>query len=58
MFRGKRFAHKHTRMLISELGDIVDIAINDNPERVWLVVRRDVGLGEGLGHGGGWMNGV
>lgn len=39
-----------TWMLILELGQVVDIFVNNDPEVVWLVMRRYVTLGEGLGH--------
>ena len=37
-------------MLILELGQVVDIFVNDDPEVVWLVMRRYVTLGEGPRH--------
>jgi hypothetical protein len=39
---------KLTRMLILELGDIVDIFVNHNPQAVALAMRRHVVLAEGL----------
>ena len=39
-------------MFILELGQIIDILIDDDPEVIGLAMRRDVVLGESLGHGG------
>jgi hypothetical protein len=39
-------------VLILEFGKIVDVFVDDDVEIGRLVVRRDVTLGEGLGHGG------
>jgi hypothetical protein len=39
-------------VVILKLREIVDVAVNDNPQGVGLVFRRDVGLGECLGHDG------
>ena len=41
----------HTWVVILELCKVVDIAVDDDPQRVGLVVRRDVALCEGFGHG-------
>ena len=38
-------------MVILELGEIIDVAVDHDPQGIGLVVRRDVGLGECLGHG-------
>lgn len=37
-------------MLICEGRQVVDVLVNNDVEVVWLVVRRDVGCGEGFGH--------
>lgn len=37
-------------MLILEFGQVVDIFVNNDPEVVWLIMRRYVTLGDGLGH--------
>jgi hypothetical protein len=37
-----------TWVLVLELGQVVDIFVNNDPEVVWLVMRRYVTLGEGL----------
>jgi hypothetical protein len=37
-------------MFILELGQIIDVLVNDNPKVVGLVMRGDVGLGERFGH--------
>lgn len=39
-------------MFVLELGDIVDVLINHDPDAVALAVRRDVVLAECLCHGG------
>ena len=39
-------------MLILEFGQVVDIFVNNDPEAVWLVMRRYVTLREDLGHDG------
>lgn len=41
-----------TRVVVLELGHIVDILVNNDPEGVGLVVRRYVACTERLGHGG------
>ncbi len=41
-----------TGMLFLELGQIVDLLVDDDPEVVGLVVRGNVAGGEGLGHVG------
>ena len=35
-----------------KFGEVIDVLVDDDPEGVGLVVRRDVGLAEGLGHDG------
>jgi len=51
--------NRHTllaaRMLLLELGEIVDILVDNDPETVGLVVRRDVGGLVGLRHDGGYV---
>jgi len=42
-------------MLLLELGEIVDILVDNDPETVGLVVRRDVGGLVGLRHDGGYV---
>lgn len=37
-----------------EFGEIVDVFVNDDPEAVWLVVRRHIVLGVCGGHDGGF----
>jgi hypothetical protein len=37
-------------MLILEFGQVIDIFVNNDPEVVWLVMRRYVTLGECVGH--------
>lgn len=39
-------------MLILELGNVVNVAVNNNPQGIRLVLRGDLGLGERLGHDG------
>jgi len=41
-------------MLVLELGKVVYIAINNDPEVICLVVTGDVSLGECFGHVGGY----
>lgn len=43
---------ERTRVVLLELCHVVDIAIDNEVQAVGLVVRRDVGGGECLGHGG------
>jgi len=43
----------HTWVVILELCEVVDIAVDDDPQRVGLVVRRNVALAIGFGHGSG-----
>ena len=45
---------KRTGMVVLELGQVVDIAIDNDVQVVGLVVRRNVACGEDLGHGGGY----
>lgn len=40
-----------TRVLVLELGHIVDVLVNDDPWGFALAMRRDVVFREGLGHG-------
>lgn len=40
-----------TRVLILELGHIVDVLVNDDPQAIALAVGGDVVLAEGLRHG-------
>jgi hypothetical protein len=40
-------------MFILEFGQVVDILVNNDPQIVALVVRRDIALREGFGHGAG-----
>lgn len=42
----------HTRVLVLELGHIIDIFVNDHPWAVALAMRRDIVFGESLGHVG------
>lgn len=37
-------------MIVLELGQVVDVLIDDHPEVVWLVMRRHVVFGECFGH--------
>lgn len=41
-----------TWVIVLEFGQVVDILINNDPEGVGLVMRRDVACTESLGHGG------
>jgi hypothetical protein len=43
-------------MFILEFGQVVDIFVNNDPEVVWLVMRRYVTLREDLGHHEGESN--
>jgi hypothetical protein len=38
-------------VVVLELGEIIDVAVDHDPEGIGLVVRRDVALGKCLGHG-------
>lgn len=40
----------NTWMLILELAEVINALVNDDPEAVWLVVRRNIAGGESLGH--------
>lgn len=40
----------HTWVVILELGQVIDIIVDDNVEVVALIMRRDVGFRERLGH--------
>ena len=42
---------ERTRVLILELGQVVNVAVNDDVQAVGLVVRCDVAGCESLGHG-------
>lgn len=46
------FEVRHTRVLVLELGHIIDIFVNDYPWAIALAMRRDVVFGESLGHVG------
>lgn len=41
----------HTWMIVLEFGQVVDILINNDPEGIGLVMRRNVACTESLGHG-------
>ena len=40
-----------------ELGEVIDVAVNNDPKGVSLVVRRNVALAIRLGHGAGMTTG-
>ena len=48
----KKREDRHTRMIVLELCQVIDIAINDNVQVRSLVMRRNVGSSKHLGHGG------
>jgi hypothetical protein len=41
-----------TRVIILKLGEVIDVLVYDDPQIVRLVMRRNVALGEYLGHVG------
>lgn len=41
-----------TWVVILKLGQVIDILVDNDPEGVGLVMRRNVACAEGLGHGG------
>jgi hypothetical protein len=43
-------------MVILELCEIIDVAVDNDPQGIRLVFRRDVALGKDLGHGVGAAN--
>jgi hypothetical protein len=45
-------------MVILELCEIIDVAVDNDPQGIRLVFRRDVALGKDLGHGVGAATGA
>lgn len=51
--RNIRYGPRSTWMLVLKLAQIIDIFVDDDPKTVRLIMRRNVALGEGFGHGAG-----